>query len=378
MSAFGRKMQTTIRQEQNQSVSSLKMLLLFSSMLYGAAVRMRTYLYEKGLFRSKSLPCKIVSIGNITTGGTGKTPMSIYVAKAIFNMGYKVAVVSRGYKGSAEKTGGIVSDGQAIQMSPYQAGDEPYLMAHKLKGIPILVGRNRFQSAKRAVEEFGVDVVVLDDAFQHLALKRDIDLLLIDHAHPFGNNHLLPRGLLREPLSALSRADAFILTRTDRPGTGGLDLLQKTPTVVPVFKSFHSHYHYDIQEEGLKNGIFPSNHLQPNRGKLVEAKQVFAFSGIAVNEDFRRTLCSLGCHVVGYLEFPDHHPYSEKDLRSILNLSEKTGAKVLVTTEKDYVRIAPEFFITRRTKLVVVGIETTFGPDTKGFLEFLRSRLEAV
>ncbi len=362
------------QQEKHRRFSPLEILLLIFSWMYGIGVRLWEYLYKKGVLPSKHLPCKVVSIGNITVGGTGKTPMSIYVAESIRKMGYKVAVVSRGYKSGVEKTGGIVSDGRTFYMGPGSAGDEPFLMALKLDNIPVIIGKDRFKSGKQAMEEFGAEVLVLDDAFQHLSLKRDIDVLLLDYSHPFGNYALLPRGVLREPLSALSRADAFILTRIDTSRSSAFDQVHMTRHPRPVFKSFHTPYLFRVRGGNHGNTASPFKNLLPVDGRYIANRNGFAFSGIAVNKDFRNTVCSFGCCLVDYLEFPDHHAYTDSDLRKILKLANDVEAEVLLTTEKDYVRVAHRFS-PGAMELVVIGIKSAFGADTDAFTNFLRSKL---
>jgi len=172
----------------------LHFLLMFLSMLYGFAVKLRTILYDKKIVKSRKLPCAVISIGNLTVGGTGKTPMTIYIAKLLKGLGYQPAVISRGYKGLAENKGGVVSDRQKVILSPEFAGDEPFMMAQNLKEIPVLVGADRFQIGMTAVTQFSLDVIILDDAFQHRRLYRDLDIVLVDDKSLFGNGYLLPRG----------------------------------------------------------------------------------------------------------------------------------------------------------------------------------------
>ena len=191
----------------------LHFLLTFLSTLYGIGVRLRMILYDQGFFQTRKLPCAVISIGNLTVGGTGKTPMTIYLAQLLNGLGYKPAVISRGYKGLLEKKGGVVSDRQKVLLSPEVAGDEPFMMAQKLKEIPVLVGADRFRTGMKAVEQFSPDVIIFDDAFQHRRLKRDLDIVLIDDRTFLGNRHLLPRGILREPVAGISRGDLFVLTR---------------------------------------------------------------------------------------------------------------------------------------------------------------------
>ena len=218
---------------------ALNLLLTLLSKAYGAGVRLRRDGYALGFLKSRKLPCTVISIGNLTTGGTGKTPMAIYVAERVRRLGYRVAVISRGYKGASEKSGGIVSDGNTILMDPNTAGDEPFLLAASLKGIPVLVGHDRYQSGMHAINRFQTEVVILDDAFQHLALFRDLNLLLLDSSIPFGNGHLLPRGTLREPASTLRFSDALIMTRSPQPFCSHLEPWAMNR---PVFCAIHEPY----------------------------------------------------------------------------------------------------------------------------------------
>ena len=193
--------------------SLLGWCLYAGSRIYELVVRLRVRLYQAGVFDTKRLPCKILCIGNITAGGTGKTPMVHYVAGLLKGLDEKVAVISRGYGGAAQRTGGIVSDGRATLMDVEESGDEPQLLSSRLTGIPLLVGKDRHRTGALALRTFGSTTLVLDDGFQHLPLWRDLNLLLLDSLRPFGNGHCLPRGMLREPPDQIERADALILTR---------------------------------------------------------------------------------------------------------------------------------------------------------------------
>ena len=183
----------------NPSVPSLASLLHGISIFYGAAQRLRATCYRHRVFPSRELPCKVISVGNITVGGTGKTPMTIHVAAEIKRAGFNVVIVSRGYKGRAEKHGGIVSDGRTLYMDAELAGDEPYLIACRLKGVPVVVGKNRFAAGMLAIGKYQSDVIVLDDAFQHLKLKRDIDLVLLDTCVLLEIPTCCPEGFLESP-----------------------------------------------------------------------------------------------------------------------------------------------------------------------------------
>ncbi|HDL07382.1 MAG TPA: tetraacyldisaccharide 4'-kinase, partial [Desulfobacteraceae bacterium] len=197
MNKIKKKIETYMTDKGKRQIFSFGTILFVLSLIYGSIIRLRRIFYEKKILLPKKLPCKTISIGNLTVGGTGKTPMTIHVAHLVEKLGYKTAVISRGYKGKAEKNGGIVSDGRTIFMGQDEAGDEPFMMATKLKKVPVIVGQNRFEMGMLALKEFKPDVIIFDDAFQHLRLTRDIDLVLIDSIDPFGNKHLLPRGILR-------------------------------------------------------------------------------------------------------------------------------------------------------------------------------------
>jgi tetraacyldisaccharide 4'-kinase len=341
----------------NKGVSSLLNL----SCLWFLLLRLREAFYKSSILKPQKLSCFVISIGNLTVGGTGKTPMTIKVAKIVRRLGYKVAIISRGYKGGAEKTGGIVSDGRKIFMGPEKAGDEPFMMAAKLKNIPVVVGQNRYKAGRLTIKEFNPDVIVLDDAFQHLNLKRDIDIVLLDCGRPFGNAHILPRGILREPISALKRGDAFVLTRSDSVPDyirqASMDKIRNLAPGRPVFRSFH----------------VPNQTFAPD---LLYGRRVVAFSGLAKNNDFRRTVESLKCDLINFFEFPDHHKYTEMDLQTIIQTSINAQVEFILTTEKDYVRIPGK--TSWPVELVVVGIELSFENDENAFIDFIKNRLEGI
>jgi len=347
-------------------------LLYLLSCLYAGALKGRQNLYRRHLLKTKKLPCRVVSIGNITVGGTGKTPMTIYVARLIEQLGYKVAVISRGFKGGAEKIGGIVSDGQRIRMTPEMAGDEPCLLAKSLDGIPVLVGRDRFRSGTAAIRAFGVDVVVLDDAFQHIGLERDIDLVLLDDRRPFGNAHLLPRGTLREPADALLRCDAVILTRSPKEKTATVETIRKMAPRRPVFRSRHMPMIARVVGSKETAGQTPPPEMGPDG---LKGLRIFAFSGLADNRNFRDSLTETGCQLMGFSDFPDHHPYTDQDLSGILLSARESGADAIATTEKDFCKIAG--WIHWPLKLVVMGVQATFGEDETAFRDFIQDRLHA-
>ena len=371
-----RKIQAIMTGEEENRSLFLKALLLAISFGYGGLVKFRETLYKKGFLQSKRLPCPVFSIGNITIGGSGKTPMTIYIAEVLQGLGYNVAIISRGYKGQAERTGGVVCDGRIICMGPDEAGDEPFMIAERLKTVPVIVGKNRFKAGILAIKEFRPDVLLLDDAFQHLNLNRDIDLVLLDSKKPFGNTYLFPRGILRERASALLRGDAVILTRSDVGKQVSLSQIKNFVPRKPVFYSFHTPYIYKIITGGRAQLSDRLNISSKYDFNIFKKKRVFAFSGIAINDNFRRTIESFKCKLENFSGFPDHHPYSNRELDEIVKSAMDLSAEFIFTTEKDYVRIA------HKTKwpidLVVIGIEISFGENDIAFKSFIKSRLRGL
>ena len=294
-------------------------------------MRIRARWYAAGVLTSQTLPCRVVSIGNITAGGTGKTPMTIFVAQHFQTMGFKVAVISRGYRGQLESAGGIVSDGRTLYLSSAAAGDEPYLMARVLKGIPVLVGKRRYETGRLAIERFKPDVLVFDDAFQHLKLKRDLDLVLLDCRSPFGNGYVLPRGILREPATALARANAIVFTRctskADLPSTGNL------PDRSPIFYAAHQPVIRKTEPSG-SHFLTDTTDIASLKGRTV-----LAFSGLADNAQFFKTLEEADCRLAHSFSFGDHHRYDAADLQRIAAMAKKKKVEAVVTTLKDFVKI---------------------------------------
>lgn len=373
-----KKIENIMTGEGGNSFSSVEFLLFILSLFYGGLVKLRSAAYQGGMIKPKSLPCTVISVGNITAGGTGKTPMTLYMAELVQRLGYKVVVISRGYKGELEKTGGIVSNGKTILMGPEKAGDEPFMLAGKLKDIPVIVGKNRFEVGMQAIMKFNPDVIVLDDAFQHLKLKRDINLVLLDAKRPFGNSHLLPRGILREPLSSLSRSDAFILTRTDiaSGSTESFTGINKYISFRPIYRTTHTLYIDKVVDSYKDKTCIDVSKKISFDINILKGKSVFAFSGIAKNEDFKRSIEKISCNIKGFVGYPDHHSYSDTDLSNLLQSAMEKNVDFILTTEKDYVRIA--YKIEWPIKLVVIGIKISFGKDENSFKTFISGKLKGI
>ena len=290
--------------------------------------RLRIQVYLRGWASVKRLPCRVISVGNLTLGGTGKTPTVEAIATLLRQHGYHVGVLSRGYGGRGREATAIVSDGARRLLPPEVAGDEPVLLAEHLAGVPVVVGRDRYAAGMLAVERFGVDVLLLDDGFQHLQLARDLEILLLDAARPFGSGRLFPRGNLRERPSALARADVIVFTRWEPGIPVPPSALSCAHPLPPSFRSCH-------EPCGLR--ALPDGRVLPLAA--LDGRRVLAFCGIGGPESFRRTLHRLGAVVVAFVTFPDHHPYTHSELADLIRAAEDHGAEVLVTTEKDSMRL---------------------------------------
>lgn len=306
---------------------------------YGTAVSLRRSLYEKGLLPRYRLPCFVISVGNITVGGTGKTPMVMRIANLLTNHGFRVAVLSRGYGGGAETAGTIVSDGNGMIREARLAGDEPALIGRSCPGVPVLAGKNRIDSGKLACERFHPDCIVLDDGFQHLALDRDVDLVLLDARHPTGNGHLLPRGPLREPLAALRSADAFVLTRNGPASDIAMPTLDISLLGKPFFRSNHREVIRGLVHPGQAIDSLPvAGESDSNLGRI-SGRRVYRFSGIADNTRVDASIEKIGAIIVGKMDFRDHHFYDDPEIASIEAEARRCHAEMLLTTEKDAVRL---------------------------------------
>ncbi len=348
---------------------------------YGVAVRLRAGLYRRGWLKVRSLSRPVVSVGNLTVGGTGKTPLILYLANhaPAWRAGYRPAVVSRGYGGKAQAGGAVVADGQGGRpdLGVKGAGDEPFLMAQRLKTVPVVVGRDRHRAGSLAVDRFAPDLILLDDGFQHLRLKRDLDIVLADARRPLGNGYLLPRGPLREPPTALGRADGAVLTRCDRADDGGAEaeaiLRRFLPAGAPVFRCVHRPVIRSFRR-GTESA-FPS---APTAGEIrrhlasPEIKTL-VFSGIADNTEVERSAAALGATVAGRVGFPDHHAYTGGDLSKVVEAARKAGAEILLTTEKDAVRLPTAEPLPLDS--IVIGVEIDFGAHAAPFLDWVESGL---
>lgn len=297
-------------------------LLVPFSLLYSLVQTLRAACYLNYFFIVNTLPKPVVSIGNITVGGTGKTPVAAWLATELIRKGYRVALLSRGYGGTLEGKCAIVSNGMEILLSAAECGDEPYLLAQNVPGLMVVIGSDRYSAGILAMEGLNPDVFLLDDGFQHLRLHRDLNILLLDYNSPFGNSWTLPAGLLRESLSALKRADIIIRTRCEE------DDGVSTVAGIPCCNARHE------LGEGILLGTGAHVPMSQLRGK-----SAIAFAGIAEPERFFHGLRQLGVDLVEAVAFPDHVRYDDARIADLANLMRTAKAEVLLTTEKDGVKL---------------------------------------
>jgi tetraacyldisaccharide 4'-kinase len=301
----------------------LILLLAPFGLVYSLFQHLRAGLYRIGILKGLRLPRPVISIGNITVGGTGKTPLTAYIARILLEQGYKVAVLSRGYGGSLEGQNVVVSDGSTVMLGPRECGDEPYLLASTVPGLMVVIGTNRYAAGQLAMKQLSPDVFLLDDGFQHLHLWRDLNILLLDSSRPFGNGWTLPAGLLREPAAATRRADLIILTRCPEGAV-------VTPLVSgkPAFAASHR----------LVDALpLPGGNPVPFAD--LQGPSFLAFAGIAQPESFFSALRDRGINVVHTLPFPDHADYDRATLEEIGAALQSSGAEYAITTEKDGVKL---------------------------------------
>jgi tetraacyldisaccharide 4'-kinase len=339
-------------------------LLFLPGLAFQAAVSVRNALYDAGRLPSHRLPCVVISIGNVTVGGTGKTPLTSHVAGLLRDLGYRVAVASRGYRRRDSRAPLLVSDGRRILADALSAGDEPYLIARDNPSVPVAVGADRVAAARLLMTASSPEVLLLDDAFQHRRIARDLDVVLVDGRDPWGNGRMLPRGPLREPIASIRRADACVVTRTN--GRTPDDLVSALERFNPEVALFHCRLEPRVFVKADGESIAPGS---------LKGFSAYAFSGIARPERFEDDLRGLGVRLAGSRRFPDHHPFRRRDLEEIALEARRCGAQVLVTTEKDLVRIveSPE----GSPPLYALAIQAIFPPGP-GLQTWLLDRLSAL
>jgi tetraacyldisaccharide 4'-kinase len=331
--------------EKNQQGGIPFLLLRFFSLLFLFGYTIRKSIYALSLIKPKKLKATVISIGNITVGGSGKTPFVLYLAKKLQEKGIIFTILTRGYKRLSKDTREMKkNDSPNIKWE--QVGDEPYLLSNHLPEIPIIVDKDRFHSGKIAQDKYKADFLLLDDGFQHWRLKRDLDIVMIDSSIDLKKEKLLPAGRLREPLSSLKRADLFILTRIDQSEYKDKmkKLLQRYNPQAPIVESI-------LQTSSIQN-LKDKTEIDLSQ---LKGKKGLACCGIGNPYSFERTLKSLGLEILNAFFFLDHYIYTRKDLLSFQEEARKSGAEYLITTEKDSIRLPDTGELT--IPLLVVKVE---------------------
>jgi tetraacyldisaccharide 4'-kinase len=302
--------------------------LLPLSWLYAAGVSVRNWMFDVGVFRVENIGVPVISVGNLSAGGTGKTPLVAHLARSLREQKRRVAIVSRGY---GRKTKGyvVVSNGRQRCAEAFASGDEPAELAEKLYGVAIVVDEQRVRGAKRVVSEFGTDVVILDDGFQHRSLHRDIDIVVVTADELVEGSRLLPAGYRRETMNALQRADVIVISKCK-------DMHHFERAVEKLDQAFVNRIVGTQVNVTRVRPVWNDNALALSE---LAGKNVMAFSGIGSPNSFERTLAGLGVQLIDHKRFPDHHWYSQSDVRDLLDRSKELHPDIVVTTEKDYVRL---------------------------------------
>ncbi|MCX8044116.1 MAG: tetraacyldisaccharide 4'-kinase [Desulfobacterota bacterium] len=345
----------------NPAMRFLLMPLTLCSVFYRFAIIARAHLYRRGMLPVQKLPCPVISVGNITVGGTGKTPTVCSLARWFHDQGIRIAVVTRGYRGKTTRRPIIASDGVRVGATVDEVGDEAVMLSTLLPGIPVIACRNRFAAGMLGVNRFGVDLIILDDGFQHLKLHRDVDIVLLHAIHPFGNGYLLPRGTLREPPSALDRATIILLTKKDGAQAELTRLKNTVASNNPNAPMFTSSF----QITGLRNA---------HTGETIPLAScahtpVAGFCSIGDPASFAGMLSRLSAHVVACIAFPDHHRYRPDDYRRINELF--TRASLVITTQKDIAKL--DLTMLQTGKLAVLDIELVID-DAEHFYTLVGTR----
>lgn len=336
------------RRKDGRAVRVLATVLGAFSFLFEQIVRLRFFLYRNRIMRDTPLGCKVIVVGNLTVGGTGKTPVVEKMAREMAKRGRKVAILSRGYKSKKESLWTrclrflrnesrppprVVSDGREIRVkNASEAGDEPYMLARNLLscGVCVVVDRDRVYAGTYAIQKFNVDIIILDDGMQYLPLRGALNLLLVDKTNPFGNEHLLPRGILREPVKHLRRGHYIFLTKSN--GVPDPALVQKIKT-------------YNPNAEIIECTHDPKRLCPVFEGEDIELSEmkgmnIAAFSGIATPDKFEEFLRRYGAKIAYNRRFFDHHNFTRKDLEEVFRGAVAAKATLIITTEKDMVRLA--------------------------------------
>jgi len=337
-------LEVVFEERPGKRATALRGLLFALSKIFQLAVKTRLFLYNVRLLRDSTLGVQVIAVGNITVGGTGKTPVVEKFARVLQDEGRKVAILSRGYRSRPpplrkrlldkllfreDRTPPrIVSDGKSLLLDSETAGDEPFMLASNLRDVVVLVDKNRVKSGRYAIEKFGCDTLLLDDGFQYWKLRgRRRDIVLIDCQQPFGNEHLLPRGTLREPPPHLLRANTIFITKSDGDTARLRARISKHNPTAGIIECVHHPLYFEDVFTGERHGL-----------DFLRGRKMASLSGIAQPESFENSLVKLGGELVYAKRFADHHRFSQQEILNVINRGKKRQAEIILTTQKDAVR----------------------------------------
>jgi tetraacyldisaccharide 4'-kinase len=337
-------LEVIFEQRHGKRAALLRSILFVLSKVFGLIVKARLFLYNSRILRDSTLGVQVIAVGNITVGGTGKTPVVEKLARALQDEGRKVAILSRGYRSNPgplpkrflnkillrEDTTPprVASDGKSLLLDSETAGDEPYMLASNLKDVVVLVDKDRVKAGRYAIQKFGCDIILLDDGYQYWKLRgRRRDVVLIDCQQPFGNEYLLPRGTLREPPKHLRRAHYIFITKSDGDTARLRARIAKHNQKAKIIECVHHPLYYEDVFTGERHGL-----------DFVKGKKIAALSGIAQPESFDNSLTKMGGELVYAKHFADHHRFRQQEILNVINRAKKRQAEIIVTTQKDAVR----------------------------------------
>ena len=337
-------LEVILEQRRGKRATTLRGLLLLLSKVFQVAVKGRRFLYNARILRDTTLGVQVIAIGNLTVGGTGKTPVVEKFARELKDQGRNVAILSRGYRSKPAPLSSrimnkltfredstpprVVSDGKSLLLDSDTAGDEPYMLASNLKDVVVLVDKDRVKSGRYAIEKFGCDTLLLDDGFQYWKLRgRRRDIVLIDCQQPFGNEQILPRGTLREPPSHLARASTIFITKSNRDTKALRKRIAHYNPSAGIIECIHHPLYFEDVFTGERQGL-----------ELVQGNRVASLSGIAQPESFEQSLVDLNADLVYAKRFADHHRFTQQEILNAINRGKKRQAGAIITTQKDAVR----------------------------------------
>src|SRR5437870_4943898 len=337
-------LEVILEKRSDKRVAIVRTMLYGLSKVFQVAIKFRRFLYNVRILRDSTLGVQVIAIGNLTWGGTGKTPVVEKFARELSNQGRTVAILSRGYRSKPKPfhewlvnkvllrddttPPRVVSDGKSLLLDSEMAGDEPYMLASNLKDVVVLVDKDRVKSGRYAIEKFGCDTLLLDDGFQYWKLRgRRHDVVLVDCQQPFGNEQLLPRGTLREPPTHLARASTIFITKSDGNTEALRRRIAQFNSTAGIIECIHHPLYLEDVFTGQRAGL-----------EILKGSRVASFSGIAQPESFEQSLVKLGAELVYTKRFADHHRFTQQEVLNAINRSKKRQAQYIITTQKDAVR----------------------------------------